>query len=115
MKDLGVKVLKALNDNDYTCLSVDRQDGKYIAELETYSPAGEDVIVDIWFDGTNKGFIDSFRQYALEFDPDEHAEMWMEFRGKRGVPHSIRVLIDDADAIQKSLMDVSNALDEIKL
>lgn len=115
LKTLNRKIQKILDQNDYTLVSIKKQKEEHIAELETYSPAGEDVIIDIWFDGTNKGFIDSFRQYALEFDPDEHAEMWVEFRGRRGVPHGIRELIDDADAIQESLMTVSNALDMIAL
>ena len=115
MKRLKKQIIDILGKNDYRFLSVEKHGEDYIAELETWSPAGEDVVIDIWFDGTNKGFIDSFRQYSLEFDPDEHAEMWVEFRGKRGVPHGIRDLIDDADAIQESLMAVSNALDMIEL
>ena len=50
------------------------------------------------------------REYAYDFDPDEHAEMWVESRGKRGVPDSIRTLIDDADAIKEMAFELADAL-----
>ena len=49
-------------------------------------------------------------EYAADFDADEHAEMWVEFRGKNGVPNSIRALIDDADAIQEMLDELAEAV-----
>ena len=45
-------------------------------------------------------FYREFKNYCYNFDPDEHAEMWIKFRGKNGVPGSIRALIDDADAMR---------------
>ena len=50
------------------------------------------------------------REYAYDFDPEEHAEMWVESRGKRGVPDSIRTLIDDADAIKEMAFELADAL-----
>jgi hypothetical protein len=46
------------------------------------------------------------------FDHDEHAEMWVEGRGKNGVPGTIRQLLDDAEAIDKMLQDLAAALAE---
>ena len=69
-------------------------------ELETYSPAGENFLmcVDV------ENFPESVREYANYFDANEHAEMWIEARGRvKGVPNSIRELIDDAEAVQKML------------
>jgi len=54
------------------------------------------------------------RRYAADFDADEHAAMWVESRGKRGVPDSIRTLIDDADAIQEMLDELADALTAVK-
>ena len=90
--------------------SVGIQDGEYYAELEFGSDAGEDFVFDVWFDGTWNDFVTKFHQYAIGFDPDEHAEMWVESRGKNGVPDSIRELIDDADSIQKYLEKLSDGL-----
>lgn len=39
------------------------------------------------------------RQYATGFDVDEHVELWIENRGKNGVPSTARELIEDAEAI----------------
>ena len=97
------KVRSFMETNDFSLLSVELQDGEYIAELETSSPAGEDLIIDIWYDGSTYDFVASFRRYATDFDPDEHAEGWIEFRGSNGVPNRIRELIDDADAIDAML------------
>ncbi len=50
---------------------------------------------------------------ADDFDADEHAEMWIDLRGKRGVPDSIRVLINDADSIKEFLLKVADELEHI--
>lgn len=90
------------------------QDGDYYTECEFYSDAGEDFVFDIWHDGTVKSFVDSFADYAFNFDPDEHAEMFMGMRGQRGVPQSIRVLISDADSIAETLDSIADELKAIR-
>lgn len=78
-------------------------------EFEKYSPAGEDFILTIT--GNDEARVaEKVRECAYDFDPDEHAEMWVESRGKRGVPDSIRTLIDDADAIKEMLFELADAL-----
>lgn len=79
------------------------------AELENWSPAGENLVFYIEKD---KDFVRGVKELSAYFDADEHAEMWVESRGKRGVPNSIRELIDDADAIDKMLQDLATALAE---
>lgn len=65
-------------------------------ELEKYSPAGEDFIF-----GVQKGnFVKNVREYADGFDVDEHVELWIEGRGKNGVPATARELVEDAEAIR---------------
>lgn len=76
-------------------------------ELEKYSPAGE----DFFFCVDKKDFIQNVIEYAEDFDADEHAEMWVENRHSvKGVPQSIRTLIDDADAIKDMLLELANYL-----
>lgn len=75
------------------------------------SPAGE----DFFFTVTNKDdVVREVQEYASDFDPDEHAEMWVERRGKNGVPNSIRTLIDDADAIQEMVDGLAEALTAVE-
>ena len=78
-------------------------------EFEKYSPAGEDFFFTITGNDEAR-VVEQGRGYAYDFDPDEHAEMWVEIRGKRGVPDSIRTLIDDADAIKEMVFELAAEL-----
>lgn len=75
-------------------------------ELEKCSPAGEDFIF-----GVQKGnFVKNVREYADDFDADEHVELWIEGRGKNGVPATARELVEDAEAIRDMLNELAVAL-----
>ena len=78
-------------------------------EFEKYSPAGEDFIFTIVGNDEDE-VVEKVREYAYDFDPDEHTEMWVESRGKHGVPDSIRTLVDDADAIKEMLFELADEL-----
>lgn len=75
MKELEQKYIDILEENDWSVSSY-TDDGR--VELQKYSPAGEDfsIIVEV------EDFTESVREYANDFDADEHAEMWIEARGK---------------------------------
>lgn len=78
-------------------------------ELAQYSPVGEDFS----FIADKKNFAHSIKEYAENFDPDEHAEMWVtNMHTVKGVPQSIRTLIDDADAIQEMLTELSEQINK---
>ena len=105
MKELEQRYIDILEENDWSVSSY-TDDGR--VELQKYSPAGEDfsIIVEV------EDFTESVREYANDFDADEHAEMWVEARGKvNGVPESIRELIDDAEEIQEMLNELADALE----
>ena len=106
MKELEQKYIDILEENDWSVSSY-TDDGR--VELQKYSPAGEDfsIIVEV------EDFTESVREYANDFDADEHAEMWIEARGKvSGVPESIRELIEDTEEIQEMLNGLADALEE---
>lgn len=76
-------------------------------DLRKQSPAGEDFGFCV---GTDD-FIENVIEYAYNFDPDEHAEMWVEnMHTVQGVPQSIRTLIQDADDIQTMLSELAEEL-----
>ena len=105
---LSDKTIEILENNDIHPYDRDEQDGEYYREIEFYSPAGEDVIETIRYDGTDEGFISAFKEVAEDFDVDEHATMWIENRRSvRGVPQRIRDLIDDAEWIKNKLLEVA--------
>ena len=76
-------------------------------EIENWSPAGENIVeyLDKTIDIPSQ-----MQNIADNFDADEHAEMWIEHRGKNGVPGSIRVLLNDADAIQEMYNKLAHSL-----
>lgn len=86
---------------------------EYCVELEMFSPKGEGVIITIWYDGTEENFIKAFNTYANEFDAEEHAETWIKCREKNGIPSSIKDLLEDAEWIKNTLMDVAEELNNL--
>lgn len=78
-------------------------------ELEKHTPAGEDYNIYISPDNDILTTIDA--EYS-NFDPDEHAAELIPYRGQRGVPATIRAILEDAEALQKMLHDLTTALHE---
>ena len=117
MMELTKRIEELLEKHDFSiCGEISERtynnDG-YDVELETYSPEGEDVIVSLTYDGTEEDFIRQFRSYTEGFDAEEHAEMWIESRGKNGVPDSIKDLLEDAEWIKNTLEEVADDLENI--
>lgn len=106
VKELSEKYVDILEENDWNiCLYTG--DGR--VELEKYSPLEEDFVM--WVDVIN--FPNSVREYADDFDPDEHASMWINARGTIiGIPESTRDLIEDAYAIKQMIYELADALEE---
>ena len=70
-----------------------RQGTQWYIELQQYTPAGEDWWVTLWFDEPND-IKESVESLYADFDVDEEAEIWIEGRGKNGVPSSIKELVE---------------------
>lgn len=117
MMELSKRIEKLLEKFDFSlCGEISERyskKGEYDIELETYSPEGENVIVSLIYDGTEEGFIAAFVEYANWFDVEEHAEMWIESRGKNGVPSSIKDLLEDAEWQKNTFLKVAKALNSL--
>ena len=119
MMKLSKKIIEVLEAHDISlCGEISERtynnDG-YDVELETYSPEGEDVIISLIYDGTEEDFIKQFESYAEDFDAEEHAETYINMRGKNGVPESIKNLLEDAEWQKEMLLEVAkdlNGLDD---
>lgn len=110
---LSKKIREFLEEELYS-VSETVQDGRLYVEMEFYSDLGEDFIFTVDCDGTKSDFVKQFQEYATDFDPDEHAEMWVKARDSvDGVPHSVRALIDDADAIKERLEELAEKLSKL--
>ena len=79
-------------------------------DIAKQSPAGEDFSFGV----RSENFVDEVKQYAAYFDVDEHVELWVDDRGKNGIPASIRELLEDAEAIDKMLQELAAALAEVE-
>lgn len=74
--------------------------------ISQYSPLGEDFSFSVSYDDPVNDII----IYYNDYDAEEHAEMFIEFRGRNGVPSSIRALLKDADDIEEMLEKLAEAL-----
>ena len=83
-------------------------DGEDI-EIENYSPAGEDLVFTLY----GETLLEAVTELYESYDAEEHAELWIDSRGKNGVPGSIRELLDDADSIEEMLRELAVALKEV--
>lgn len=77
----------------------------YEVDFSVYSPAGEDFNFDVSVDDP-AALARKVRDYWWNFDADEHVKSVMDMRGAPG----LRELIDDADAIEEMLHELSDAL-----
>lgn len=110
--EMGKKLdryIEACNDLDWTVNIGCDKPGEWYAELGWGSPAGEDFWTTAYFKDA-EDFIKGVRTCAKEFDPDHNVEIWVDRRGQGGCPDTIRELMDDAEAIQKSLNELADAL-----
>lgn len=111
---LAPEVVELLEKHNFNISEIQEQDGEYYVDIGQSTPEGEDWSECIWFDGTTENFIDAVQTLAENFDVDEAVEVWVELRGQRGVPSSIRALVQDAEWKLKTLGTVADALRDIE-
>lgn len=110
MKKFKKDIVKILEDNDFVVGEITKQSNGILVELNQSTPLGEDWWVVIFFDGTNNGFIQEFYHYAYNFDIDEEVEIFVQGRGRNGIPNSIIDLVEDAKWKQKTLEETADEL-----
>jgi hypothetical protein len=99
MKELNENIVRVLEDNGFYVGKPDysNQHKEYCIEINQYTDLGEDWWMTLWYDGTDEDFIQKFETMVEYFDPDEEAEIYIEMRGKNGVPDSIRDILNDQE------------------
>lgn len=112
---LNDKVIEIVDRHGFSINEVEKQSNDFYVELGQCTPCGEDWWETIWFDGTDEGFIEAVRERYNNFDVDEEAEIWIESRGKNGVPSSIRALIRDAEWKEVALDELATSLEELEV
>lgn len=86
------------------------EDSDGTVELKKHSPAGEDFSFCVAIEN----FLDEVKEYAADFDVDEHIEFWIGFRGQNGVPCRVRELVEDAEAIDAMVTELAHALQKVE-
>ncbi len=101
------KALRNILDRHDMTIHTSKQDNELVSEIEFYSDLGEDFIMTFFWDGTAKGFTDGVQSYSEDFDPYEHACMYVGMsyseRKRLQVPDSNESLMKDALHIKKKL------------
>jgi len=110
MYQLSDKEIEVIEGEGWKVGEIEEQDGCSLLEIENWSPAGEDLPETIWI-REGETLAQAAWKWANSFDPDDHVELWAESRGKRGVPETIRELVDDAEAIRGMFIDLARALE----
>ena len=74
--------------------------------------AGQDIPTEIDFDGTAEDFVKQFTKCAEAYDVDEEVEIFVDMRGKNGVPESVREILEDCEEAKDTLMKIAEKLQE---
>ena len=111
MKPLCKEIIEVIDKEGFS-VQVDKQSNGYCADLNQSTPLGEDWWVCVVFDETEDDFVDEIRDYYVGFDPEDEVELYIQNRGKNGIPTSIRALLDDQDWKDEKLKSLSDALDD---
>lgn len=106
---IPTKLLEKLYKNERDFLRAYKtSNGSYDIEQEICTPLGED-----WVETYND--VKNFDELGVEiedryksFDVDDEAEIWIESRGRNGVPSSIQDLLDDAKWKEEELYGFSD-------
>lgn len=106
------KICEIANAYGWTSNCDNDGEGHVEFSFRQHSPLGEDVVVEL-DPCLPDQVVAKIREYANDFDPDDHARMWIENSDGRGVPQSVRELIDDAEEIKQMLESLACALEDL--
>ena len=74
---------------------------------------GQDIPTEFDYDGTPEDFVKQFTERAENYDVDEEVELYVNMRGKNGVPDTVRELLDDCQEAKDTLMEIAEKLQEV--
>lgn len=82
-----------------------------LVEFWTYT-SRQDIPTEFDFDGTEEDFVKHFCEAAENYNVDDEVELFVDMRGKNGVPNTVRELLDDCQEAKDTLMDIAEKLKE---
>ena len=72
--------------------------------------AGQDIPTEFDYDGSPEDFVKQFAERAENYDVDNEVELYVDMRGQRGVPKTVRELLDDCQEAKDTLMKIAEEL-----
>ena len=72
--------------------------------------AGQDIPTEFDYDGSPEDFVKQFTEMAKMYDVDEEVEVYVDMRGRNGVPNTVRELLDDCQEAKDTLMKIADEL-----
>ena len=118
MRELNENIVRILEDNGFYVGEPEYSDHhkEYCVEINQSTDLGEDWWMTVWYDGSDEDFIQKFETMVDNFDPDEEAEIYIEMRGKNGVPNSIRDILEDQvwklETLKATLEDLNKEFED---
>lgn len=112
-EELKQRIEEIANDNDWR-VTFSTQDGNDWIEFEGYTPAGQDLIVNVWnneFDALSD-VEEALWNYAEEFDECEEAYKWLgsDGHGINGAPYHMGDVLEDMVIAKQMIYDLSDAM-----
>lgn len=80
-------------------------------DFQWFTPAGEDFHLDI----DTESPISDFMFQCENFDVNEHVKIWIESLGQKGVPNTVRELLEDGEAIEEKLLRDADNVSKLDL
>lgn len=74
--------------------------------------ANQDIPTEFDYDGTPEDFVKQFTERAENYNVDEEIELYVNMRGKNGVPNTVRELLNDCQEAKDTLMKIARKLQE---
>lgn len=95
-------------------LGISYEIGDREALIEFWTDTAEqDIPTEFVYDGTPEDFVAEFKIAVENYDVDEEVEIFVQSRGKNGVPSSIKTLYEDMQEAKDTLMDLVDKLEAV--
>lgn len=111
-----IKQVEAVGESEgWTVDTSLENNGNMYFTFSKFSPAGRDFSFDISFDTPVELLSDVANEvygFWLSYDADYETMLWLDENGhgKNGAPHRMRDVLDDSEAIDEMIENLSSAL-----
>lgn len=113
------EIIKVAEDNGWRVDTNEQSNGDIELTFYQYSPAGQDFSFYITLDKDDniRDCAQAVYEYYEAYEPEAETMLWLdsEGHGKNGAPYHMKDLLEDMEACEKMLEDLSIALENYKM